>query len=69
MRGAHLVLPQLLLYDVVSVLHGLLQPPEAWVGEELGQGARGCSSWEGGLSPTPASSPSSQEYLGSTSSP
>lgn len=69
MHGAHLVLPQLLLYNVVSVLHGLLQPPEAWVGEELRQGARECSSWEGSLFPTPTSSPRSREYLGSTSSP
>lgn len=54
--SAYLVLPQLLLYNVIPVLHGLLQPPEAWGGEELGQGAEGCSCWKEACPP-----PSSQE--------
>lgn len=34
--SAHLVLPQLLPYNVIPGRHQLLQPPDAWVGEELG---------------------------------
>lgn len=60
-QRSHLVLPQLLLYHVVPVLQSLLQPPEAWVGEELGQGAGECSHWRGSLLPEPLSLPGPRE--------
>lgn len=65
---SHLVLLQLLLYHVVPVLQGLLQPPEAWVGEELGQRVRECGRWRGSLLPQPLALPGPRES-GSTSSP
>lgn len=58
---SHLVLPQLLLHHVVPVLQGLLQPPEAWVGEELGRGAGECSCWQESLLPQPLFLPGPKE--------
>lgn len=66
---AHLVPPQLLLNNVVPVLHGLPQPPETWGGKEL---AGSKTVWLLGRKeacPRPTPPPRSQGCLGSTSHP